>query len=166
VGAGVVPGRQRNFSVKYPATDLLIDARTQYFMANGFPDDGGYSARWVRIQLGPVPFFIFNSAGRVRAVRFHDLHHVLTEYDTSLVGEAEIGAWELASGCKAYLAAWLLNLAAVFIGLLLAPRRVLSAFSRGRRSENLYGREYGQALLNRSVGDLRRQLHLVPEQSA
>jgi len=149
--------------VRYPDAAALIDARTRYFVDNGFPSDGGYSARWVKIQLGPVPFFIFNSAGRVRAVRYHDLHHVLTEYDTSLVGEAEIGAWELGSGCKGYLAAWFLNSAAVSIGLILAPRRVLSAFARGRRSENLYGHEYGEALLNCSVGDLRRQLHLVPE---
>jgi ubiquinone biosynthesis protein Coq4 len=115
----------------------------------------------VKIKLGPLPIFVFNSAARVRAVRFHDLHHVLTEYDTSLVGEAEIGAWELVSGCKGYVAAWGLNLAAVALGLLLAPRRVLSAFRRGRHTENLYGYEYGDALLNSPVGELRRELRLV-----
>jgi ubiquinone biosynthesis protein Coq4 len=139
-----------------------MDARRRYFVANGFPEDGGYSARWVKVQLGPLPVFIFNSASRVRAVRFHDLHHVLTEYDTSLVGEAEIGAWELASGCKGYVAAWFLNLGAVLIGAFLAPRRVLAAFSRGRRCHNLYGREYGDALLHSSLGGLRRELRLVP----
>jgi ubiquinone biosynthesis protein Coq4 len=146
--------------VTYPDTDRLADARARYFTDNGFPSDGGYSARWVRIALGPVPVYIYNSASRVRAVRLHDLHHVLTEYDTTLIGEAEIGAWELASGCKDYVAAWGLNLGAVLIGLCLSPRRVMAAFARGRRSDNLYGRSYDDALLQRSVGSLRRELSL------
>src|SRR2546426_2460170 len=64
--------------------------------------------------------------------------HVATGYDTTLVGEAEIGAWELASGCRHYYAAWILNLGAVVTGLFLAPGRVVRAFQRGRRCTNLY----------------------------
>jgi hypothetical protein len=156
------PTRHAPDDVTYPDTDRLVDARERYFVANGFPRDGGYSARWVRIALGPVPVYIYNSASRVRAVRLHDLHHVLTEYDTTLIGEAEIGAWELGSGCKDYVAAWFLNAAAVLIGLSLSPRRVRAAFVRGRRTGNLYGRTFDDALLQRSVGDLRRELQLVP----
>jgi hypothetical protein len=148
--------------VTYPDTDRLIDARGRYFAANGFPSDGGYSARWVRIALGPVPIYIYNSTSRVRAVRLHDLHHVLTEYDTTLIGEAEIGAWELGSGCKDYVAAWFLNFGAVLIGLWLSPGRVREAFARGRRTGNLYGRTFDDALLQRSVGELRHELQLVP----
>jgi NADPH:quinone reductase-like Zn-dependent oxidoreductase len=32
-------------------------------------------------------------------VKLHDIHHVLTGYDTTWRGKAEIGAWEIASGC-------------------------------------------------------------------
>jgi hypothetical protein len=53
----------------------LREARARYFQANGIDDDA----------LPP-----------------HDLHHVATGFDTTLVGEAEIGAWELASGCRHY----------------------------------------------------------------
>ena len=52
----------------YPDTDRLADARARYFTDNGFPSDGGYSARWVRIALGPVPVYIYNSASRVRGL--------------------------------------------------------------------------------------------------
>ena len=45
---------------------------------------------------------------------------MLTEYDTNWVGEAEIGAWEIASGCGRYLAAWVLNLGAFGLGLAFA----------------------------------------------
>jgi ubiquinone biosynthesis protein Coq4 len=102
-----------------------------------------------------------NTAARVRAVRFHDLHHVLTEYDTTWAGEAEIGAWELAAGCGRHYAAWALNLGAVAIGLLIAPRRVLRAFKRGRRTRTLYSETFSEELLNQTVGELRRRLDLA-----
>jgi hypothetical protein len=67
-------------------------ARTEYFRANGFGDDGGHHARWVKVKLGAVPLWFPNTDARRRAVRLHDLHHLATGYETSVVGEAEIGA--------------------------------------------------------------------------
>ena len=83
--------------VQYPEHLPLRDARRLYFDANHFGADGGYGDKWVDFKLGKVPFPIPNSPGRVRAVRFHDLHHVLTGYDTSTIGEFEISAWEIAA---------------------------------------------------------------------
>jgi hypothetical protein len=138
----------------------LRDARAVYFASAGF-DESSYSARWVRLQAGPVPFFMLNSAARVRAVRLHDLHHVVTGYDTSWTGEGEIGAWEVASGCAGHVAAWHLNLLAMGIGLVIAPRAVFAAFVRGRRTRNFYREAYGDALLAESVGGARRRLGLA-----
>ena len=50
-----------------------------------FGDDGGYSKRWVRIELGKIALSFPNLPSRVRAVRFHDLHHVLTGYVPALI---------------------------------------------------------------------------------
>jgi len=61
--------------------------RTRYFRDNAFGDDGGYAKKWVSVQLGPLPLGFPNSAARVRAVKYHDLHHVVTGYATDLVGE-------------------------------------------------------------------------------
>jgi len=36
-------------------------------------------------------------------------------------GEAEIGAWEIASGCGKYIPAWILNMAAFAYGVLFIP---------------------------------------------
>jgi len=105
--------------VQYPDATPLRHARADYFRKNAFGEDGGYGQPWVKLKLGPVPIWFPNTAGRRRAVRLHDLHHVATGYDTSLVGEAEIGAWELAMGCANYYAAWLLNAGAVAMGLFL-----------------------------------------------
>jgi hypothetical protein len=161
---GQVPAARvrREGTTGYADAETVRAARSRYFAANGFAPDGGYASRWVRVKLGPVPVYIPNTAARVRAVRLHDLHHVATGYDTDLVGEAEIGAWELASGCRGYVAAWWLNLTAVLMGLVLAPRRVARAFRRGRGSRNLYAEGWSETLLDETVGDLRERLALVP----
>jgi hypothetical protein len=139
----------------------LREARAQYFLRAGF-DERSYTDRWVRLSVFGRPLLAFpNTAGRVRAVKLHDLHHVLTGYDTSWTGEGEIGAWELASGCRAHWAAWYLNFWAALIGLFVAPRRVLRAFARGRREHNLYGQELSDALLGESLGALRARLGLA-----
>ncbi|NNL64973.1 MAG: hypothetical protein HKP30_01895, partial [Myxococcales bacterium] len=106
----------------------LLDARTRYYRANGFDEDGGDSRSWVRVALGPLPLYFPNSDARRRAVRYHDVHHVLTGYGTDWAGEAEIGAWEVASGCRDHLAAWHLNLSVMWVGLFVAPRRTWRAF--------------------------------------
>lgn len=100
----------------YSSELTLRDARQQYFVLNGF-GDGGYQATWVKLKAGPIPIYFPNTKARVRAVKFHDVHHVLTEYQTTWSGEAEIGAWEIASGCGRHYPAWLLNLNAFAIGL-------------------------------------------------
>ncbi len=139
--------------------ESVREARARYFAENGFPRDGGYAARWVVLRMGRVPVFAFpNTQARVRAVRLHDLHHVATGYATSWVGEAEIGAWELASGCRDYPAAWVLNGLALTYGLLLWPRRMRAAWARGRRSRNLYAEGYREGLLDESVAGLRARL--------
>jgi hypothetical protein len=140
----------------------LREARGRYFTANGL-GEGGYQDKWVRLAFGPVRFAFPNTAGRVRAVRYHDLHHVVTGYTTDWTGEAEIGAWEIASDCRDMLAAWVLNLYAMWIGLWVSPRAVWRAFARGRHSRNLYAEPWSEALLDESVGAMRRRLALERE---
>jgi len=139
----------------------LREAREKYFVANAFGLDGGYSLDWVDVKVGPIPLRIPNTAGRKRAVRLHDLHHALTGYRTDFRGECEIGAWEVATGCADHWAAWFLNLSTIGSGLLFAPGDVWRAFARGRRSGNLYRATFDDALLDRRLGDVRRELRLA-----
>ncbi len=134
-------------------------ARRRYFDANGFGEDGGYAATWVVVgSFGPIPLAFPNSKARVRAVRYHDLHHLVTGYDTDMLGEAEIAAWELASGCAEMRAAWILNSLALPYGWRRAPDRVERAFARGLRSRNLYREAFDERLLATSLGELRERL--------
>lgn len=145
---------------EYDTALTIGEARERYFAQNGL-GAGGYAERWVVLRAAGRPIGAFpNTAARVRSVRLHDVHHVLAGYDTSWLGEAEIGAWELASGCADHAAAWLLNTLAVLIGGWRSPRAVLRAASRGRRSRNLYHAEWDEALLDRRVGKVRAELGL------
>jgi hypothetical protein len=139
----------------------IADGLDRYFEAAGM--GRGYDERWVRLKLGPIPFVFPNSPARVRAARLHDLHHLATDYGTDLLGESEIGAWELASGCAHHWPAWTLNVAALVIGLFVAPRRVFAAFVRGRHTTNLYQleSEFHAGLLDGRVGALRERLGLT-----
>src|SRR5215213_2468680 len=138
----------------------LGEARARLFALGGLGDDGGYGDAWVVLKLWRVPLAFPNTAGRRRAVRFHDLHHVLTEYPTTWRGEFEIAAWEVAGGVNRYWEGWLLDLLGFAAGLFVYPRGVYRAFMRGRRSANLYFETWDDSILARRVGDERRRLGL------
>lgn len=139
----------------YEPTMTMLEARARYFEVNQFGAKGGYEDAWVDFKLGPIPFPFPNTAGRIRAVKVHDLHHIVTAYDTNLIGELEIGAWETGAGCKDFYAAWFLNLSGMGGGFLFAPVRTFRAFVRGRHSHSLYGRDLDE-LLHLTVADIRR----------
>lgn len=145
----------------------LREARALYFKQNGIAPDGGYDDRWVVIKVGSFPVFAFpNTEGRKRDVPFHDLHHALTGYGTTILGEAEIGAWELGSDCTASPAAVVLNCLVFGFALVRHPRRLFHAFVGGRRARNLYGTSYDDALLSRSLGEVREALGIGTPVSA
>jgi len=137
----------------------LRDARQRYFDANGF--DGSYGEKWVKLKAGPIALYFPNAEGRRRAVRFHDLHHIVTGYQTDWTGEVEIGGFEIGGGCGPFIWAWMLNLGAMVVGPFIAPRRTFRAFVRGRHARTLYHQgDFQEAMLERSVGDTRRTLAL------
>ena len=136
----------------------LRDALARYFAQSGLPPDGGYAARWVRADIGPIPFAFPNTAGRRRIAPAHDLHHVLTGYATDLTGEGEIGAWEIGAGVRDR-TALALELRVLGFALAFAPRRLLRAFVRGRRSRHLLGHPcLDETFLGRTVASLRTEL--------
>lgn len=141
----------------YDPSMTLRAARDRYFEDNHFGADGGYGAAWVDFKLGPLPMPFPNTAARRRAVVYHDLHHIVTGYRTDFLGELEIGAWEIGAGCKGFVVPWQLNLAGLYTGAFLIPRRTFHAFVRGRRTASLYGRDV-DALLDRTVGEVTGEL--------
>lgn len=141
----------------------VVDARAAYFARTGF-SSAAYEERWVRVKVGPIPVAFPNVASRRRAIRYHDLHHILTGYDTSWRGESQIAAWEIASTLRARRsmgwAAFVLDGGALVVGMLIAPLRTLRAFRRGWRSHTLYGTNV-EDVLHLDVDELRARLGLA-----
>jgi hypothetical protein len=140
----------------------LKDLRQAWYRARGLPADGGDSLKWVDFRLKSIPLPFPNSDARRAAVRFHDLHHILTGYTTDIRGEFEISAWELAGGCGRYWVAWHLNLLGLLGGLCLNPGQVWRAFLRGRRSKTLYRGFHFESVLNQTPDSMRQALALPP----
>lgn len=103
--------------------------------------------RWLRIFVRGRAIPVLPSWGFKNDLVLHDIHHMLTGYDTSLRGELELAAWELRSGgCGWNAVMWLDRLSVVSVGLLLAPRLVVSGYRRGRGCHNLYGKRRQEVL--------------------
>lgn len=128
-----------------------------YLRANGFTV-AGYAEPTAELSAGPFTFRVPNPPARQRAIAQHDVHHVLTGYGTDLVGEAEVGAWELGAGCTtAFL--YFINLTAALIGGLLAPRRVARAWLGARGQSTLYRAGLAASEVSGlTIGELRGRL--------
>lgn len=149
------------------ADNLKVKDALQIYFSQYHFKDGGYNDKFFRIKLTdslyvPLP----NIKARVDAVKIHDIHHLITEYTAVYKGEAEIGAWELASGCGRFWIGWILNMGSFMIGMLFYQRPLLKAFLNGRLvKKNLcYDRVYNDDLLNKTVGELRKEI--LPEPTA
>lgn len=146
----------------YPDSMTVQDGLQQYFAENNFGPDGGYEKPSVPIKIGPFTMNLPNTEARKRAVKRHDIHHLVTGYETHFLGEAEIAAWELASGCRDYYAAWILNGMALAVGIFMNPLKMLRAYQRGWQSKNLYSEADLVPILNSTLGEVKALLQ-VPE---
>lgn len=132
----------------------------ELFKRFNIPQDA-YDTKTFVIKVGPWPLHFPNIKSRVKVARFHDLHHLLTGYPANWVGEAEIGAWEIATGCRQYFIAWFLNFGAMLVGLFLQPGKVIRAFKRGMKTKkNLYYNFEYDDLLKKNITELRRMIGL------
>jgi len=63
------------------------------------PPEKWLDDRWYRLPLGGRPVRVFPLLfGLKESVTLHDLHHLVSGYDTSWRGEHEVAAWEIGSG--------------------------------------------------------------------
>jgi hypothetical protein len=144
---------------------MTVDARNlgaalrEHLDASGLPLDSGVSKRWIWVRFLGIPIVFPNFDARRAVLVTHDIHHLLTGYATDWRGEAEIGGFEIASGCKQFWAAWFFNLGGFLFGLVIAPCRTFAAFVRGRRCTNFYGAD-SRRVLERTVDAARRELGL------
>jgi ubiquinone biosynthesis protein Coq4 len=135
---------------------------SKFYTDNHLEKDGGQSSSFVKIDITPKFHFYFpNFNARKKAVIKHDIHHLLTNYETTVSGESEISAWEIASGCKNYWTAFFIDTSGVMLGISFNFWGVLKAFSRGRQTKNLYHDQFStDQALDMQINDLRKHLYL------
>ena len=141
-------------------------ALAEYYRVNYFGDHA-FRDPWVWVKLGPISFPFPNPPARRAAIHLHDLTHMITGYDTSWTGEGEVAAYELASGFPPkFWIGWIYSPMTLFTGFLVAPRRVIRAWRRGRGRSNLYKLDLPwEELRTLSLGELRRRTGLLDQPS-
>lgn len=141
------------------------DALRQHYAASGLPADGGRFANAWTLTLGPVCVRLRNFKWRQRALLRHDVHHLMTGYECTPMGEMEMAAWEFAAGPFPSVLSTAFCLPLVAIGALIAPRRCLAAFARGRRSRTLYALPSSADLASLALSTLRNSFVPVERHS-
>jgi hypothetical protein len=145
----------------YSGRQTIKEALTIFFEKYQLGPDGGMSDRWAKLRFGKFFIPFPNTASRKKALMFHDIHHIATGYKSNWKGEAEIGAWEVSTGCGSYTAAWVLDLGVFALGLLIFPVATFKAFIRGRRTLNLYRNSYTYPqLMDMEIGEVQTILKL------
>jgi hypothetical protein len=136
------------------------DALGDYFERRGVKPESESVDEWLRekwayMSIGRCRVPIKPLYGYKKVVVLHDVHHLVTGYDTTWAGEFEVAAWELGSGgCGPYLLMWQNRILTMLLGTILAPTRTWRAFRRGRGAHNVYRFEC-RTVLDREVDDVR-----------
>ncbi|HAN30426.1 MAG TPA: hypothetical protein DCQ06_02400 [Myxococcales bacterium] len=148
-----------------PVSLTATQAVAVYLNENGFTVDE-YDLDTVTVTFWGWTFTLPNPKQRKLAIRFHDIHHVVTGYGTDPVGEAEISAWEVRKGISGFgLYVQLIIYTGTILGLLHSPKRIWHAWCAGRGKVKLPPAtiQSYEHLLTLTVGELRA-LYGVPEQ--
>ena len=137
------------------AGENVREARDRYLAASGFTT-ASYVDPYFVVGVGCLKMRFKNPG----LLPFHDLHHVATGYDASLVGEAEISAFELRAGCGKPLI-FFLCCGSILMAVFLSPARLWRAWKRAQGARSLYGINVTyETLLAMNVGELRTLIGL------
>lgn len=119
----------------------LAVLRDRFREANGITETN----RWVEwLKLGPIPMPVPNPPARGRALRIHDLHHVVAGYRTDLAGEFQISSWECGAGLHTEPLALIFCTSGTLGGMLRYPRRTVRAYACGRHCRSLFAQDLEQ----------------------
>ena len=144
--------------------DTIRDLLPQFYKQYNLDTDGGLHDSKVKIEI-TRKFYLYipNFSVRKKAILKHDVHHVITGYPSDMRGETEIGAWEVASGCRRYWIAWALNFYSMVMGIWFNLPGMFRAFVRGRRSTNLYSNILAdEKAIDMTCEELRQLLSIPP----
>jgi hypothetical protein len=121
---------------------------------------------WLRMNLFGRRIPVKPLYGFKQAMALHDVHHLITGYDTTWTGEFQVTAWEIGTGgCAPHALFWLKLGFTFLLGLVLTPTASWYAFARGREQRNLFRFDCREVLAH-EIDELRayveRRLEAAP----
>jgi len=116
----------------------INQALKEFYKQSGFEPDTGKRPAFVEVFVGCLLIPLPNVETRRKYIKYHDLHHVINNYDATQVGEGEVSAWELGTGSLLHPILMFMNLIAISTALAVSPKRVFKAYLVGCKSRNLY----------------------------
>lgn len=138
----------------------IDQALSQFYQDSGFEPETGRRPAFVEVFVGCLLIPLPNVETRRKYIKYHDLHHVINNYNATQVGEGEVSAWELGTGSLLHPILMFMNLIAISTALAVSPSRVFKAYLRGCKSKNLYcprvRRRIDEKELN-SIEELRKE---------
>lgn len=112
-------------------------ALNDFYDQHKYGREGGIDRKWDLIKFGPLALPLPNLESRRKNIFMHDIHHLITGYDTTWLGEGSVSSWEIATGgWKQLYFPWLLTLWAMAVGMMLYPRASYRAFQAGLYQNN------------------------------
>ena len=145
----------------YDEDSRISDALEEYFDRYGI-DHGTYDASYHLVwAMNRIPIPVPNPAVRAKALRRHDLNHVLSGYNAiATEGEIDIAGYEIGAegGCGKYWVAWYINLVFLTLGLFLRRSALLASFARAEGSRNAYSVDDLDAFYRMTLREARRHL--------
>jgi hypothetical protein len=145
-----------------PHYDDALTLRTaldQHLHRAGFTKD--CYGPWLAVKLGPFRLRVPNPKFRQETLVLHDLHHILTGYDTTFTGEAQVSAWEARTGFARHPMIKAIIFSVMGLGYFVDPVAVWKACNRGKGCRNLFREGFREELLDMKVGYVRRRLGLA-----
>lgn len=128
-----------HMTVEFPQDQPISAILPAFYKQYNLEADGGYDSDHVTIEFTRnITLYIPNWDARRKALLKHDVHHIVTGYKSNFLGETEIAAWEIGSGCWQYGAALALNMPGLAIGFWINLPKMFRAFVLGVRTRNLY----------------------------
>jgi len=157
----------QRFSLEQPLPSELtvLEARDAYLAENEF-DTEGYDADSVTVNFWGIRFTVPNPPSRKLAIRYHDLHHVMTGYGTDPTGESEISTWEFRRGIGVFgLYVQLIILSGMLFGFIHSPIATLKAWQTGKSGNRLPtpSMKHYESVLGLTLGELRLRYGLPKE---
>ena len=157
----------QHYSLDHPLPSSLSvrEALKAYLHENGFTTEE-YDLDIVKVTFWGITFSVPNPPSRKLAVRFHDLHHIMTGYGTDPAGEGEISAWELRKGIRVFgFYVQCIIFLGTLLGLVHSPRKTWRAWSASKSSIPLppVSLERYEYLLTLNLGELRALYGVSPE---